>query len=308
MAALLFISGGLFLGWILGAKNMSTIFGTAVATKMVKFRVAALVAGIFVVSGVILQGSGGATTIANLGSVDALGGAFTIALCTGMTILALGYYGMPSSITQAIVGAILGWCFFTKTGIEYNHLTTIITCWVTGPLAGFVLAPLLFLLLRFYLRKSRLHILKLDFYLRTALLVAGAFASYSLGANNIGNVAGVFVSAIPELSMNVGSLPVNGIHLLLFLCGIAVAAGIASYGKKRIEAKGNGIKELTPEAAIIVVFTQGLILFVFSSQQLLNISLLRTSFTAASSTLHLTGSSGFYFRNQFAKRSWRGQI
>ena len=45
----LFLSSGLFLGWSLGANDAANVFGTAVATKMVRFRTAALVAGLFAV-------------------------------------------------------------------------------------------------------------------------------------------------------------------------------------------------------------------------------------------------------------------
>ena len=40
---LFFISSGLFLGWSLGANDAANIFGTAVGTKMVKFKTAAII-------------------------------------------------------------------------------------------------------------------------------------------------------------------------------------------------------------------------------------------------------------------------
>ena len=43
-----------------------------------------------------------------------------------------------------------------------------------------------------------LHLLRLDAYTRSALLLAGAFGAYSLGANNIANVVGVFVPSSPS--------------------------------------------------------------------------------------------------------------
>ena len=41
---LFFISSGLFLGWSLGASDASNIFGTAIATRMIRFNTAALIA------------------------------------------------------------------------------------------------------------------------------------------------------------------------------------------------------------------------------------------------------------------------
>ena len=53
-----FLLSGIFLGWSLGANDAANIFGTAVSTRMVKFKVAALVASIFVVLGAVLSGAG----------------------------------------------------------------------------------------------------------------------------------------------------------------------------------------------------------------------------------------------------------
>ena len=42
LTILLFLFGGLFLGWSLGANDAANVFGTAVGTRMVNFRTAAL--------------------------------------------------------------------------------------------------------------------------------------------------------------------------------------------------------------------------------------------------------------------------
>jgi len=56
---LFFISSGLFLGWTLGANDASNVFGSAVGSKMIHFKQAAIIASIFVVLGAVLQGAGG---------------------------------------------------------------------------------------------------------------------------------------------------------------------------------------------------------------------------------------------------------
>ena len=53
-----YLTSGLFLGWSLGANDAANIFGTAVGSKMIRFRTAAIIAGIFVIIGATLQGSG----------------------------------------------------------------------------------------------------------------------------------------------------------------------------------------------------------------------------------------------------------
>ena len=44
---LFFLTSGLFLGWSLGANDASHIFGSAVGSKMVTFRKAAIIASVF---------------------------------------------------------------------------------------------------------------------------------------------------------------------------------------------------------------------------------------------------------------------
>ena len=61
---LIYYVGALFLGWGLGANDSANIFGTAVSSKMVKFRVAALCTAAFVIIGAVLQGRNGIETLA----------------------------------------------------------------------------------------------------------------------------------------------------------------------------------------------------------------------------------------------------
>ncbi|RLD77662.1 MAG: inorganic phosphate transporter, partial [Bacteroidetes bacterium] len=184
---LFFLSSGLFLGWTLGANDASNVFGSAVGSKMIKFKQAAIIASVFVVLGAVFQGAGGSHTLGKLGSVDALGGAFTVALAAGIAVFWMTKLKLPVSTSQAVVGAIIGWNFFTHNPTDISSLTKIVTTWISGPILGGIFAILLFLLLQFILKKSKTHLIKLDAYIKFALLIVGAFGSFSLGANNIAN-------------------------------------------------------------------------------------------------------------------------
>ena len=54
---LFFITSGLFLGWSLGANDAANIFGSAVGSRMITFRKAAIIASVFVILGAVLQRS-----------------------------------------------------------------------------------------------------------------------------------------------------------------------------------------------------------------------------------------------------------
>jgi inorganic phosphate transporter, PiT family len=269
MEFLFFITSGLFLGWSLGANDAANIFGTAVGSHMVKFRKAAIIASIFVILGAMLQGSGTTKTLSQLGSIDTLGGAFTAALCSAIVVTLMTWKKLPVSTGQAIVGAIIGWSYFTSTPVDYSVLGKIVGSWVTGPLLGAVFSALLYLLMRRIIRKTRIHVIKLDTFIRLALIITGAFGAYSLGANNIANVMGVFVNSI-SLTFTIGAFTVNTVQLLFFVGGISIAVGIMTYGRKVMDTVGNGVLSLTPETAIVVVLSQALVLFLFSSTALYN--------------------------------------
>ena len=270
MLILVFISSGLFLGWSLGANDAANIFGTAVGSRMIKFSKAALIAGIFVIIGAVFQGSGTTNTLSELGSVDALGGAFTVALCSAIVVTIMTRLRLPVSTGQAIVGAIMGWCYFTANPVDYGVLITIAGTWISGPILGALFSALLYILLRKYIRKSHIHLLKLDTIIRYGLIIVGAFGAYSLGANNIANVMGVFVKTV-SFNITLGSFSIDSITILFLLGGISVAIGIFTYSKKVMETIGTGILAMTPESAIVVVLAQALVLFIFSSTSLSNL-------------------------------------
>ena len=260
---------GLFLGWSLGANDASNLFGTAVGSRMVKFRTAAIVSSIFVLLGAVLQGSGTTETLSSLGAIDSLGGAFTVVLCSAIIVTVMTKYRIPISTGQVIVGAIVGWCYYTSNPVEYGVLGQIMGSWVLGPILGAVFSALLYLLVRKFIRSSKMHMLKMETIIRISLIVVGAFAAYSLGANNIANVMGVFVNSV-SFSLTIASFTFSSTQVLFFLGALAIGLGIFTYSKRVMDTIGNGVLDMTPEMAIVVVLSQAIVLFIFSSSALSN--------------------------------------
>jgi len=270
MIILFFLSSGLFLGWSLGANDAANIFGTAVGTRMIRFKTAAIVASVFVILGAVIQGAGASHTLGKLGSVSTLAAAFTVALSAALTVYWMTRLSIPVSTSQAIVGAIIGWNFYTNSPTDLASLTKIVTTWISGPILGGVFAVLLFMLIRTIGRKTSFHLLFKDIFIRYGLLVVGAFGAYSLGANNIANVMGVFVSATDLPAIDLGIFILDGTQQLFLVGGVAIAIGIITYSRHVMETVGHTLMPLTPDAAIVVVLSQALVLFIFSSQGLSN--------------------------------------
>lgn len=180
-------------------------------------------------------------------------------------------FSLPVSTTQAIVGAIIGWNLFTGNSTDGSTLSKIVATWISGPILGAVFAILLYILINKFKKASRIHLIRFESYIKTGLIVVGAFGSYSLGANNIANVMGVFVPAFNLQDLDLGLFSLSSNQQLFLLGGLAIAVGILTYSKKVMETIGGNIVELTSEAAMVVVLAQSLVLFIFSSSGLSNL-------------------------------------
>jgi len=268
---LLFLTSGLFLGWSLGANDASNVFGSAVGSKMVSFRKAAIIASLAVIFGAVLQGAGASDTLGKLGSINAIGGAFTLALAAAVTVYVMTKFSLPVSTTQAIVGAIIGWNLFTGNNTDTDTLTKIVATWITGPVIGAVFAVLLFIIVIKIKKSSRIHLFRFESFIKTGLIIVGAFGAYSLGANNIANVMGVFIPSFNLDPLNLGFISISSNQQLFLLGGLAIAVGIITYSKKVMDTIGGNIVELSPEGAMVVVLAQSLVLFIFSSSGLSNL-------------------------------------
>jgi PiT family inorganic phosphate transporter len=264
-----FLTSGLFLGWSLGANDAANVFGTAVGARMISFRKAAILCGIFVVLGAVISGAGAAETLGSLGAVNAIAGAFVVALAAAITVYWLTVLGYPVSTTQAIVGAIIGWDLFSGALIDYLALVEIVASWVVSPILAGIFSVILYKLIAKIVMRAGIHMFKLDALTRYGLIIAGIAGAYSLGANNIANVVGVFIPVSPFQDLYVlGLFKLTAAQQLFFIGAVAIAVGTFTYGKKVMLTVGEGIADLLPVAAFVAVLANALVLFLFASQGL----------------------------------------
>jgi len=264
-----FISSGLFLGWSLGANDASNVFGTAVGARMIRFKTAAIYCGIFIILGSVISGAGASHTLGKLGAVNAVAGAFIVAFAAAISVYLMTKARYPVSTSQAIVGAIIGWNLFSGSLTDYNSLAKIVGTWVVCPIISAIIAIGLYKIVVFCIRILKPHMLTLDAVTRFGLLLVGAFGSYSLGANNIANVMGVFVPVSPFSDISLfGLINFSSAQQLFLIGSIAIAVGVFTYSKRVMETVGGGIVSLSPVAAFAVVSAHSIVLFLFASQGL----------------------------------------
>ncbi len=263
-----FLTSGLFLGWSLGANDASNVFGTAVASKMVRFSTAAVCCGIFVTLGAVISGAGASHTLGKLGAVNAIAGAFIVAFSAALSVYLMTKARFPVSTSQAIVGAIVGWNLFSGSPVDKTALTKIAMTWLVCPVLSGIIAVVLYRISALFINTCKIHMFRLDLYTRWSLLVAGICGSYALGANNIANVMGVFLPVSPFETLSLGLFSMSPAQQLFLIGGIAIAIGVFTYSKRVMMTVGEGIVELPPVAASVVVWAHAIVLFLFSSQSL----------------------------------------
>ena len=245
---------------------MSSVFGTAIGTRMLSFRTAAIIASVLIVLGAVISGAGVSETLQELGQINTLAGAFMTALSAAIALFFMTKAGLPVSSTQAIVGALIGWSWFVHVDIQWEIVTQIVVSWFTSPLFAILVAFTLTKLMKGFLRIHPVPMLYRDAYTRLGLVLAGAFCAYALGANNIGNVMAPFVRVIHLEPLEIGSLfTLSSAQQLFFIGGLAIVVGIFTYSKKVNKTIGQNIFQMSPIEAFIVIVSQGIVLLLFSS-------------------------------------------
>ena len=217
------------------------------------------------VLGAIVSGAGTSQTLGKLGAISALPGAFMTALSAAFAVYAMTKFGVPVSTSQAIVGAIIGWNFFSNSPTDMSTLTKVLSTWIICPLLSGVIAIFLYQIMKFSAKRVRIHMIRADAYKRVALIVAGALGAYSLGANNIANVVGVFIPAQPLPPFQVGGIILSSTQQLFVLGGLSIALGVFTYSKRVMMTLGNDLGRLSATSALIVVISHSVVLFMFAS-------------------------------------------
>ncbi len=268
LSLLLFLGTALFMGWSLGANDAANVFGTAVGTRMVRFRTAALVSSVCVIAGAVTAGHGASGGLSELAVIEDIPSSAIVALSAALTVLMMTRFALPVSTSQAIVGALSGYTLAHSLPLDVSSLSKIWATWVYGPILAGIMSAILYRIIKHWLEGRRVHLLVIDKYNRILLIAAGAAGSYALGANNIANVTGVFIPSFEKLDISL--IPFAGdISTQLFLIGsIAIAIGIITYSKRVMMSVGSHLFQLSPVSAFIVVLSTALVLFLFSSTTL----------------------------------------
>jgi PiT family inorganic phosphate transporter len=243
--------GGVFLGWSLGANDASNVFGSAVASKMLKFWTAAVLASIFVLIGALLQGQAGIETLKGLTQFT-LEQAVVSSIAAATTVTIMTILGLPVSTSQAVVGAILGIGILNQQ-LNLAGLGKVLACWFGTPVGAAVIAVVIYKVLAAFYNNLKINLFQSDIMIRLTMVAAGSYGAYALGANNVANVTAVFVGA--------GHLSVFSAALI---GGLSIGLGILTLSKRVMETVGKKLVRLDPFSALVVLLAQSITVHIYT--------------------------------------------
>ena len=245
------LSGGIFLGWGLGSNDFANIFGTSVSAGLIRYRTAILLCAFFLLLGACLEGPKCMDTVGRFTELSGIT-AFICTLSSAIVITILTYLALPASASQAIIGALLGACAVAGS-MNFVKLYKIVLCWVLSPFGSLILSMSLYWLLGLLFRRLRQNHYWYKACLTSGVVVAGCYGAYSLGANNVANVTGVYAGTgmISPLAASV-------------IGGLSMASGVLTYSYKVMETVGKKIVPLDAFSAFVATLANALSLHIFT--------------------------------------------
>ena len=162
---ILALAAGFYMAWNIGANDVANAFGTSVGSGAISFRQALVFAAIFEFAGAFLVGSHVSDTIKGNIVQPAVFAHDPMLFATGMlaALMAAGiwlniasYLGQPVSTTHSIIGAVIGFGLVTAgpESVQWHKMGRIAASWFVSPVAGALLAFLIYFAIRKYVMRS----------------------------------------------------------------------------------------------------------------------------------------------------------
>jgi len=242
---------GIFLGWALGANNTAKTLGAAVSTQMISYRTAALFSAVFVIIGAVVDGGAGIRTLSSLTS-QTNNSAFVACLAAAITVSALTSLHLPVSASHAVVGGIMG-VGLLYGQMDWGALEKVVICWLLTPVGGALIASISFIVLGRILFLLNPHFFKYDLLMRLSLFLVGCYSAYSMGANSVANVTGLFFKA--------GMLT---FHQAILIGGISIALGSLTFSRGVMQTMFSRILLMDAFSAFILLLSEAVTLHIFA--------------------------------------------
>lgn len=263
---------GLYMAWNIGANDLANAMGDVVGSKALELRQVIILAGIMEFLGAVFFGSRVTSTVAKgivpIGMIDphlVTIGALSAMLAAGIWITVATYFNLPVSTSHAIVGAMLGFGIgaavtgaINITAINMGVMVRIVASWILSPVAGGVMAFIVFMLIRKLILARADDSHRVERVFRYFVIASSCYIAFAHGSNDVAN-------AIAPVSAALGLMGSELPIWILALGGGGIVFGLATWGYRVIETVGKKITELTPTRGFSADVSTATIVIVCSS-------------------------------------------
>ena len=280
----LLLSAGLFMGWSLGTNDAANAFGTAVATRVIKYRTAIIIIAIMVLLGSALLGHNNIDKLSSIatnnkvvaspedvetaisnGSLETLRlksalKAFIIFACAGITVFVMSYLKFPVSANQSITGAVIGWGFcyanYSDPAVLKGNVSEMLefaSTWLINPLGAAVISFVLVFIVKKFLEKRITSMKHYDLVVKAGYLVAGAFSAFSIGQNSSASVTAFYYDATGK-----GANLLTSPRITAIIGGLAIAVGVLTFSKRVMMTVGGEIAHISQVDGFVVIIASAL--------------------------------------------------
>lgn len=237
----------LIFDFINGFHDTATAVATSITTKALKPKTAIIICAIFNFIGAF-SGTAVAKTVGdNIVSNKSVPQWVILCVLISAIIwnLITWYFGIPSSSSHAIIGALVGGgiaytCTFNVVN-WYNLFHSVVLWLFLSPCIGFGLGYILMIILNWILKPFKISIVNRLFL--KLQIVAGAFMAFNHGGNDAQKSMGIITMAL----VSGGILTTFAVPTwVIICCAASMALGTSLGGKKIIKTMGRGVSKLTP--------------------------------------------------------------
>ena len=255
MILFILLCAAVYVGWNIGANDTANCIGTTVGCGLISFRTAVILVVVFALLGAVLQGEHVMNTIGKgIVKAELSPTAIVVALlCSGFFVSLATFFRIPTSTSQAVVGGVVGIGLAVGAEVNFGKFIVIAESWLICPVLVMGLAYLMYHLITFIFRKIRMSALLMQNTLGWLAILSACYVAYSMGANNAGNAVGAIA--------NLGTVHPK---ILLFIGGVSIAVGAATYGERVADTVGKGITPLDVQGAFAAQLASALGMHLFS--------------------------------------------
>lgn len=254
------------IGLLLGYQEVSILYEAVQRNRSERSYLSLFLIVAALILGVLMNRQGTSVFVAELAQVNDLKIGAVISISALITVIIIRRKFQFISFTHAIIGSIVGWLLFIGLEFPINKLLYLIIIWLLSPILSFWLASMILSISNSVIKKSRIHIFKMDYIFQKLTLLALIIAAFSFGANNSANITGVYLLSLAGLNVTLLNWDIPAEFVLFFLAALSIATGFLVNQLWSKNSKRKIIFELSPEANFSVLTAYAIVFFLFSSR------------------------------------------